>query len=68
VRRPKQVSRTVRGTKRAAKQLAAELTDSASPPSEGHTVVDVLDAGLETNMPTWAASTGARPDEPRPRW
>jgi integrase len=55
--RPKQVSRTVRGTKRAAKQLAAELTVSAPPPSEGHTVADALDAWLETNAPTWAAST-----------
>ena len=56
MRRPKQVSRTVRGTERAAKQLAAELTVSAPPPSEGHTVTDALDAWLETNAPTWAAS------------
>jgi integrase len=55
--RPKQVSRTVRGTKRAAQKLAAELTVVPPPPSDGHRVADSLDAWLETNTPTWAAST-----------
>lgn len=55
--RPKQVSRTVRGTKRAAQKLAAELTVAPPPPSEGHTVADALDAWMETNTPTWATST-----------
>jgi integrase len=55
--RPKQVSRTVRGTKRAAQKLAAQLTVTPPPPSEGQRVADALDAWLETNTPTWAAST-----------
>lgn len=55
--RPKQVSRTVRGSKRTAQRLAAELTVAPPPPSEGHTLADALDAWLETNTPTWAAST-----------
>jgi integrase len=55
--RPKQVSRTVRGSKRDAQRLAAELTVVRPSPSSGRTVADVLDAWLETNTPTWAAST-----------
>ncbi len=55
--RPKQVSRTVRGTKRTAQRVAAELTVSPPPVSEGHTVADALDAWVETSTPTWAAST-----------
>jgi len=55
--RPKQVSRTVRGTKRTAQKFAAELTVTPPPPSEGHTVADALDAWLETNTPTWVPST-----------
>jgi integrase len=55
--RPKQVSRTVRGTERTAQRLAAELMVTPPPPSEGHTVADALDAWVETSTPTWAAST-----------
>ncbi len=55
--RPKQVSRTVRGTKRDAKRAAAELTVAPPAPSDGRTVADELDAWIETHTPTWAAST-----------
>lgn len=55
--RPKQVSRTVRGSKRDVQRLAAELTVVPSSPDSGRSVSDVLDAWLETNTPTWAAST-----------
>lgn len=55
--RPKQVSRTVRGTKRDALRAAAELTVAPPAPSDGRTVADALDAWIETNAPTWAAST-----------
>jgi integrase len=53
---PRQVSRTVRGTKREAQRVAAALT--VAPPSrQSHTVAEALDAWLETNRATWAAST-----------
>jgi hypothetical protein len=41
--RPKQVSRTVRGSKRDAQRLAAELTVVPPSPSSGRTVADVLE-------------------------
>ena len=55
--RPRQVSRTVHGTKRAAQKVGAQLT--IAPPSRhaGRTVGEALDAWLEANAPTWAAST-----------
>jgi len=55
--RPKQVSRTVHGTKRTAQRVAAELTVKPPPPGEGHTVADLLDARVEKSTPTWAVST-----------
>ncbi len=55
--RPKQVSRTVRGTKRAAQRAAAELTVAPPAASDARTVADALDAWIETHTPTWAAST-----------
>ncbi len=55
--RPKQVSRTVRGTKRDALRVAAELTVAPPAPRDGRTVADALDAWIETHAPTWAAST-----------
>jgi hypothetical protein len=55
--RPKQVSRTVRGTKRDAQRAAAEMTVAPPARSDGRTVTDALDAWLETHTPTWAAST-----------
>lgn len=55
--RPKQVSRTVRGTKRAAQRAAALLTVMPPAASDGRTVADALDAWIETHTPTWAAST-----------
>ena len=55
--RPRQVSRTVRGTKREAQHLAAQLTIAPPSPDAGRTVAEALDAWLETSAPTWAAST-----------
>ncbi len=55
--RPRQVSRTVRGTKRAAQRAAAQLTVARPAASDGRTVADVLDAWIEMHTPTWAAST-----------
>lgn len=55
--RPRQVSRTVRGTKRAAQRAAAQLTVAPPAASDGHTVADALDAWIESHTPTWAAST-----------
>ena len=55
--RPKQVSRTVRGTKRAAQRAAAELTVAPPAAADGRTVADALEAWIETHAPTWAAST-----------
>ncbi len=54
---PRQVSRTVHGSKRAAQRVAAELTVVPPSRSAALTVADVLDAWLEANIPTWAAST-----------
>ena len=55
--RPKQVSRTVRGTKRDAQRAAAELTMAPPAASDGRTVADALEAWIETHTPTWAPST-----------
>lgn len=55
--RPTQVSRTVRGGKRDAQRVAAELTTKPAPRAAGRTVGDVLDAWLDAGMPTWAEST-----------
>lgn len=55
--RPKQVSRTVHGTKRDAQRAAAALSVAPPAPSDGRTVADALDAWIETHTPTWASST-----------
>jgi hypothetical protein len=47
----------VHGSKRAAQRVAAELTVVPPSRSAALTVADVLDAWLEMNIPTWAAST-----------
>ena len=57
--RPKQVSRTVRGTKRDAQRAAAELTVAPPAAADGRTVADALEAWIETHAPTWAASASA---------
>ncbi|MGI8753639.1 MAG: tyrosine-type recombinase/integrase [Acidimicrobiales bacterium] len=54
--RPTQVSRTVRGTKKDARRVAAELTLKPSN-AAGRTVGDLLAAWLEVNADTWAPST-----------
>lgn len=55
--RPTQVSRTVRGGKRDALRVAAELTVHPSPAIGGRSVADVLDAWTSAGMSTWAEST-----------
>ena len=47
----------MRGTKRQAQRVAAELTVAPPSPSAGRTVADALDAWLEISNPTWAIST-----------
>lgn len=56
--RPTQISRTVHGGKREAQRVAAEMEvgTSRSEP-RGRAVADVLDAWVEQNEATWAAST-----------
>lgn len=55
--RPTQVSRTVRGGKRDAQRVAAQL--EARPPSNaaGRTVADVLAAWREVNSDVWSEAT-----------
>ena len=56
--KPTQVSRTVHGGKRDAQRVAAELTVGPGQANAGgRTVSDVLDAWVEQNLPTWAASS-----------
>jgi integrase len=55
--KPTQVSRTVRGGKRDAQRVAAELTTKPAPKIAGRTVGDVLDAWIDASSPTWAEST-----------
>jgi integrase len=65
--RPTQLSRTVRGGKRDALRLAAELEvgpGSSSP--AGRNVSDILDAWIEQNVDTWAPSS-ARDQQSRAR-
>lgn len=55
--RPKQVSRTVRGTKRDAKRVAAELDSQPAAVGSKNTVAEVLDLWVQQKAPTWAPST-----------
>ena len=55
--RPTQISRTVRGSKRDAQRVAAELTIKPSPKATNRTVADALDAWVEANLPTWAPNS-----------
>ena len=55
--KPVQVSRTVRGTKRAAQKVAASLTVEPPAPEGNRTVAEALDEWLEVSGPTWAVST-----------
>jgi integrase len=56
--RPTQLSRTVRGGKRDAMRIASELeTGKGRARSAGRLVGDVLDAWVEQNLGSWAASS-----------
>ena len=55
--RPTQMSRTVRGSKRDAQRLAAELTVAPPSRSAARTLAELLDAWLDANKPTWAESS-----------
>lgn len=65
--KPTQISRTVRGSKRYAQRISAQLEvgpGSASP--AGRTVEDVLDAWIDQNIDTWAPAS-ARDQQSRVR-
>ena len=55
--RPTQVSRTVRGTKKDAQRVAAELTVRPVTRAASATVAELLAQWVEQNEATWAAST-----------
>jgi len=55
--RPTQVSRTVRGAKRDATRVAAELTVRRSSGGAKVTMAELLDLWTEQNEPAWAVST-----------
>ena len=54
---PTQQSRTVRGTKKDAQRVAAELTVQPAPRAGGRTVVELLDANLELHEDERTEST-----------
>ena len=66
--KPTQASRTVRGGKREALRLAAELEGGPqrTPEAAGRSVLDVLDAWVAQNLATWAPSS-ARDQQSRVR-
>ena len=66
VGKPTQISRTVRGGKRDALRLAAELETQPARGAGGRTVSDVLDAWVAQNVATWAPSS-ARDQQSRVR-
>lgn len=55
--RPTQVSRTVRGTKRDARRVAAQLESHAPSHAAGRTVADVLSAWREVNDTIWSVAS-----------
>jgi integrase len=55
--RPTQVSRTVRGGKKDAQRLAAQLTARPAARSGGRTLIDLLTEWFTLNEDTWAASS-----------
>ncbi len=55
--RPTQVSRTVRGAKRDANRVAAELTVRRSSGAAKVTMAELLDMWTDQNEPAWAVST-----------
>jgi integrase len=55
--RPTQVSKTVRGTKRDARRVAAQLESQPVSNAAGRTVVEVLDAWREVNAGVWSESS-----------
>lgn len=55
--RPTQVSRTVRGGKKDAQRVAAEMTIRPTGRAAGRAVADVLDQWVEHNEAAWAPST-----------
>jgi integrase len=55
--RPTQVSRTVKGTKRAAQRVAATFDSRPTTRAAGRTVADVLNAWAEVSDATWAPSS-----------
>lgn len=56
---PVQLSKTVRGSKRDAQRLAAQLTLRPSPTAGRRTVAELLDDYVKHKTPTWAIQTRA---------
>lgn len=55
--RSTQISRTVRGTKKDSKRVAATLTLAPPTRAASHTVAEMLDAWIAQNDPTWSESS-----------
>ncbi len=55
--RPVQVSRSIRGGKRDAERLAAQLSSRPAPRSGNLTVAALLDEYIEQRSPGWSMST-----------
>lgn len=55
--KPVQVSRTVRGTKKDAQRLAAQLALRPAPNAGRRTVEELLDEYVKHKLPTWSIST-----------
>ena len=56
---PVQISKTVRGTKKDARRLAAQLTLKPSPSAGRRTVAELLDDYVTHKTPTWSIQTRA---------
>jgi integrase len=56
---PVQVSKTVRGTKKDAQRLAAQLTLRPAPSAGRRTVAELLDEYVKHKEPTWSIQTRA---------
>ena len=55
--KPMQMSRTLRGTKKDAQRVAAQLTLKPTPAAGRRTVAELIDAYVKHKTPTWAIQT-----------
>ena len=61
---PVQVSKTVRGTKKDAQRLAAQLTLRPAPSAGRRTVAELLDEYVKHKEPTWSIQTACKQSRP----